>query len=114
MIKSNSRIEWIDIAKGMSIILVVHGNCGLSVFHVLANWFASFMMPFFFFISGILFNPFKYDGLVVHTKKKWKGLIRPFFIFSFIVFLVFLLFDEEGLKERMGMFPILGWGGYAL
>ncbi len=30
----NKRIEWIDIAKGIAIILVVYGHVGLANIHI--------------------------------------------------------------------------------
>jgi fucose 4-O-acetylase-like acetyltransferase len=54
------RIEYIDVAKGIGIILVAAGifiysaNGGIRDFAV--SWIYSFHMPLFFFISGFLFT----------------------------------------------------------
>lgn len=112
--ENKNRIEWIDIAKGISIILVVYGHCGLSSFPNIADWFGGFRMPFFFFISGILFNPYKYNSISDLIKKKQKGLIRPFFIFSIIIFIGYFFLDRDNFISKVKMFPSLGWGGYAL
>lgn len=49
-----ARLEWLDVAKGLSIILVVFGHVfppplGTSITVV--------RMPFFFFLSGYIFKP---------------------------------------------------------
>jgi len=48
------RIEWIDIAKGICIFLVVWGHSGDNPFGMVMSWFR---IPLFFFLSGILFKP---------------------------------------------------------
>ena len=48
----NNRIEWIDIAKGIAIILVVYGHAGLANIPLREKWVCAFHMPFFFFISS--------------------------------------------------------------
>lgn len=63
----NSRMEWVDYAKAIGIILVVYGhvqrglyNAGLSldedVFILLDSIIYSFHMPLFFFLSGLFFQ----------------------------------------------------------
>ena len=108
------RIEWIDIAKGFSIILVVYGHSGLSSIPYVGDWFGAFRMPFFFFVSGLLFNPDRYVRSTDFIKSKWPTLIRPFIIFSLIVFACFFIIDREQFSERLGNFVTIGWGGYAL
>ena len=49
----NKRIEWIDIAKGIGIILVVLGHISFTN-EQLNVWMYSFHMPLFFMISGYL------------------------------------------------------------
>lgn len=46
----SKRIEWIDVAKGICIVLMVVGHTRLP--SIISNWIWSFHMPFFFFISG--------------------------------------------------------------
>lgn len=49
------RINWIDWAKAISILLVVMGHSNYSCGAV-GNLIFLFHMPFFFFLSGYLFN----------------------------------------------------------
>lgn len=49
---SKHYIEWIDVAKGIGILLVIVGHC-IFPLHVLID---VFHMPLFFFIAGITFS----------------------------------------------------------
>lgn len=51
-LESSATIEWLDIAKGIGIILVVLGHCMFPC-HQLID---VFHMPLFFFLSGITFR----------------------------------------------------------
>ncbi|QFJ56312.1 acyltransferase family protein (plasmid) [Pseudobutyrivibrio xylanivorans] len=57
------RLEWIDVARGIGILLVVLGHCFTTVVrkdNMIAGYMYNaiyyFHMPFMFFISGIAFN----------------------------------------------------------
>lgn len=107
------RIEWVDIAKGMSIILVVLGHTRFSEIPFIGNWFGAFRMPFFFFVSGLLFNPLKNSHFRPFLSKKSKTLLRPFYIFSVIVLLGYASIGF-GLKDQVEKVLRYGWLGYAL
>ncbi|MFF2092865.1 acyltransferase family protein [Paenibacillus sp. NPDC058174] len=47
------RKKWIDVARGLSIILVVMGHAGNDVINHYLGWFR---MPLFFLVSGLLFK----------------------------------------------------------
>lgn len=78
---SNGRIEWIDIAKGIAIFLVVIGHCipdaasptGISVpgYRMLHDVIYSFHMPLFFFLAGYLVVRKK----ILDSGKKWVDII---------------------------------------
>lgn len=55
----NTRVEWVDVAKGIGIILVVLGH-NQSPDYII-KFIYSFHMPLFFFLSGYLTNPSKYQ-----------------------------------------------------
>lgn len=50
------RIEYIDIARGMAMLLVILGHCFTSVDATLNKFILSFHMPLFFFLSGFTCN----------------------------------------------------------
>lgn len=86
----DNRIEWIDIAKGIGIILVIAGHC-FSLRYSYPLY--AFHMPLFFFLSGLLFKD-KKEGFVVFLKTKTKSLMRPWLIILFISFLVCLAIPQ--------------------
>ena len=54
----SKRIEYIDIARGIGILLVVMGHNDFSLISpFLFKLIYSFHMPLFFFMSGIFFKP---------------------------------------------------------
>lgn len=108
------RIEWIDLAKGISIILVVYGHCGLNGVPFIGKWFCAFRMPFFFFVSGLLFNVTKYPTLYSFIKRRWKTLYRPYFIFSTILLLLFAIDNPQGFQSYLYDVTTFGWRGIAL
>lgn len=108
------RIEWIDLAKGFSIILVVYGHSGLSAVPFLGDWFAAFRMPFFFIVSGLLFSISKYPTFISFLKRRWLTLVRPYFIFSLTLMLGIWILHPDSIAFIIKDIVIKGWGGYAL
>ena len=67
----NNRIEFLDISKGIGIILVVLGH-SLNTIDLPGRWIYSFHMPFFFYISGVLLS----GSTTTHfISKKFKQII---------------------------------------
>lgn len=110
----NNRIEWIDIAKGIAIILVVYGHAGLANIPLLEKWVCAFHMPFFFFISGILFSVDKYPTINKFLQRRWKTLIRPYLFFSIICLLAYWYLDPDHILTKSKSVLLYGWGGVAL
>lgn len=73
---SAKRIEYIDLAKGICIILVVMYHC---ISYEWMEILSYLRMPFYFFISGLFFKD--YGGLVKLTVKKTNKLLIPFVFF---------------------------------
>ncbi len=85
-----NRIEWIDIAKGIGIILVIAGHC----FYLGYSYpLYAFHMPLFFFLSGLLFKD-KKEEFGVFLKSKTKSLMRPWLIILFFSFFVCLFIPQ--------------------
>ena len=76
----NKRIDFVDLTKGVCIILVVMAHIG-GAFEKLDyhSMIASFRMPLYFFISGIFFK--SYEGLFGFFIRKINKLIIPFLFF---------------------------------
>lgn len=84
----NNRIEWIDICKGLGMILVVLGHTGLSkISQVTYEWIYSFHMPLFYLLSGLCFNNDKYRKFNIYIKRRLKTLILPFFTLNTVIFI---------------------------
>jgi len=83
----NNRIEWIDQAKGIGILLVVLGHMNIPI--TLSTIIFSFHMPLFFLLSGIVFNEIKYskDFKTVLLAKS-STLLWPFFTFTLLSILL--------------------------
>jgi fucose 4-O-acetylase-like acetyltransferase len=79
------RINFIDVAKGLGIIMVV-------LFHIpycsklpFSGIITMFYMPLFFLMSGLFFKPINRQGFI----KKIRSLLIPYFSFYVICFLIF-------------------------
>lgn len=105
--KQVNRIEWIDIAKGIGIFLMVIGHTGIPQY--LSNWIYSFHMPMFFVLSGILYNHEKYKSFRALLKARLYSLCIPYLVFTVVAFVGM---RALGLVEWVELYK--GWSGYAL
>lgn len=87
--------SWIDILKGLGIILVILGH--LRVSYDVLNYIYLFHMPLFFFISGYLMNVKKYDSLYQLIKKKSKTLLIPYLTLSVVSIIVYSIIGESDI-----------------
>ena len=91
---SSQRLEYIDIAKGIGIFLVVIGHCvdrgGLPSIYIF-----SFHMPLFFILSGLCFNEKKYSDFLPFFKKRVRTLFLPLIYFSVILLLLTALVGND-------------------
>ena len=79
-----NRIEYIDIAKGLGMILVVIGHC-INGKTFPGTWINSFHMPLFFLLSGLCFTEKKYPTFIPFLKKRIKTLLLPCIYFSLLI-----------------------------
>lgn len=104
-INKSERIPWIDLAKGITIVLMVLGHSNLP--KIIHYWIFSFHMPLFFILSGMTTNWNKLDSLgFLCIKLKKLGL--PFFIYSTICLMVIQILNLSSLSWSNG------WGEFAL
>lgn len=54
MKEDNSKIEWIDSARGMAILMVIYAH--IENWSKIAAGFYCFHIPLLFFVSGYLFS----------------------------------------------------------
>lgn len=72
----SKRIEFIDLAKGICIILVVMGHCGCPIN---IPGYEIVRMPLYFILSGLFFKD--YGGFINLLVKKANKLLVPFIFF---------------------------------
>lgn len=74
----SNRIDWVDYAKAIGILLVYIGHTGIP--DEIKNRIYLFHMPLFFVISGFLWNQDKYESLNIteFVKKKMVSYIIPY------------------------------------
>lgn len=84
---NKQRIDFIDLTKGLCIILVVMMHVG-GAFDSLASdaILTSFTMPLYFFVSGLFFK--SYEGFAGFLIRKVNKLLIPFLVFYLGSFLV--------------------------
>lgn len=87
---NKERVDWIDVAKGYGIILVIVGHC-FNKETIIHNWIFSFHMPLFFLLSGYCFRIEKYKKLRMLIVDKVNSLIIPYIKFWIIAFLFTVL-----------------------
>lgn len=103
----SNRLKWLDVAKGIGILLMVLGHT--SIPPLLSNFIWAFHMPLFFIASGWTTNWQKTD-FITFTKSKLRTLLVPFFVYSLVVLLIEV---PKGWVD-LNLWIRNGWGAYAL
>jgi polysaccharide biosynthesis protein PslL len=102
-LQPSQRIAYIDIAKGIGILLVVLGHSDLAlVSPYLHQIIYSFHIPLFFFLSGIFFNPRIAPGL--YLKKRFRSILQPYLFVIFLIFLASISFTNMGIDTALVRF----------
>lgn len=102
-----NRITWLDIVKGIAIILMVLGHS--SIPDDISRFIYAFHMPLFFISSGWVTNFTKYN-IVDFILHKARTLLLPFVVYSAIALALINCLD----KSSFVLWVKSGWGGYAL
>lgn len=84
------RYDYLDIAKGIGILLVVWGH--ILLVGAPHRVIYAFHMPLFFLISGMLFRREKYSDLWIFLKKRAKRLLVPFIVYSVVTWIIWASF----------------------
>lgn len=92
---SYERTSWIDIGKGLGIILVIYGHALYSEDYRYLIY--AFHMPLFFFLSGLTFQYQKYKNILFLLKKTTLRILFPYILFALISYLVWALHNEISL-----------------
>lgn len=98
MAETKKRFKEIDIAKGLTISLVVLGHTQAPL--LLNHNLAAFRMPLFFLITGYLLNIAKHkkdkNGFV---KTRFWSLIIPYFTIGIVFYLLWIVRRKLGFGE---------------
>lgn len=102
---ASERIAWVDVAKGIAILLMVVGHSSLPM--VVGGWIFAFHMPLFFILSGMT-TKWKRQDWMHFAGAKLVSLGRPFVIYSLICLLIIKILGLASLTWSSG------WGDFAL
>ena len=108
MNSQETRCNWLDIAKGMTIMLMVIGHS--SIPHYFSNFIWAFHMPLFFIAAGWTTN-WEKRTFFEYCIHRIKTLMLPFVSYSIIVCLVL---SHHSSWKGVGYVLSHGWEGYPL
>ena len=93
------RIGYIDIAKGLGILVIVLAHNDLAGYHpTLHKFIYSFHIPLFFFLSGMFFRPERTFSETL--RRRFNTLLKPY------LFTIFLIYLGEAAFSNM-TFPVI-------
>lgn len=109
---SPNRIAWIDLARGLGMILVIFAHS--PTWEPAKTWVYTFHVPLFFFLSGLLYNNSKYRTFKAFLVARSRTLLIPYILLSGVGLLVYLasiwipaspdLHDTTPLRAIIGTF----------
>lgn len=115
-----SRLSYIDRVKGFAMCAVVLGHILTLVHFVKPNlplgpmikFLSVFEMAIFFVVSGYLFHKHHEPVFCVFLKKKARGLLIPYFVFSLLNILFFLFIEpaEQMTLSNMSVITFTFYG----
>lgn len=85
-----ARIEWVDRARGLGIVLVVLGHT--STIPSLNSWIYAFHMPFFFWMSGFLY---KSRPIAETLERRARTLLVPYFFFGILTWVYWAALERN-------------------
>jgi fucose 4-O-acetylase-like acetyltransferase len=109
----HARIDYLDIAKGIGILLVVMGH---NDFSLISPYFFkliySFHMPLFFFMSGIFFKPDL--SFLTLLRRRFDSVLRPYIFIILLIFFATLSFTKVDFAHSITRFvkALYGNGHY--
>src|SRR5215212_5014788 len=90
------RVGYVDIAKGIGIILVVMGHNDFALISPFAHKLIySFHMPMFFFMSGMFFKPDL--PFWSFLRNRFNRVLKPFFSILLLIYFASLSFSKISL-----------------
>ena len=108
--ESTKRLDYLDVAKGIAILLVIVGHT-FTVWKVKVNWIFSFHMPLFFILSGYFFK----KGSKTEYAKLFKSLIIPYLFLNLFKLALMYIANSEQVnvcKQLLGILYGNAFSGY--
>ena len=104
--KTDDRIGYIDLFRGIGIVLMVMGHIG---FYWRFDWYIhAFHMPMFFFASGYFYR-YPRDGFRRFVRKKAEVLLVPYVFYGLFNYLLWILMDYRGGDSLFSPITHLLW-----
>lgn len=101
------RVESVDIAKGIGMLLVIFGHTNyMGELDIrIMQYVNVFHMALFFYLSGLFINmSLSFD---VFLKRKCFGLMSPYFLWGFFAFIVYIVVTPRFLCDNLEVLPFL-------
>ena len=96
------RLSWIDILKGIGIILVAIGHIYSN--RTVFNWLYSFHMPLFFLVAGWVY---KEKPILTDIKRRIQTIVVPYFSFGLLVLLYWQVIERTFRDSDMSFIDSL-------
>ena len=103
--KTENRLQWVDVAKGIAILMVMWGHTVVK-HDSIYRWITTIHVPTFLVITGYLYginNKQNYGA-----KKSAMKLIKPYLVFSMISYCTDFIYGYLSLKSVHSAFRIVG------
>ncbi|WP_415324821.1 acyltransferase family protein [Clostridium perfringens] len=94
----SQRIGYIDIFRGIAIILMIMGHIGFTFYF--DKYIHVFHMPLWFFISGWFFKDTNQKFIFI-IKKKSKTLLIPYLFFGIVQYPIWIIFNYKNSKNLL-------------
>lgn len=105
-IQPKERVLYLDLLKCLGMFIVVQGHI-----HTDYGWFSlplhSFVIPLYFFLSGLTFRRSKFPNFKSFLKHRLKSLMLPYFIFSIATWCVWAGYNYIIKTDVNYLFPLL-------
>ena len=96
------RLSWLDVLKGIGIILVVIGHVYSN--RTVFNWLYSFHMPLFFLAAGWVY---KEKSVLTDIKRRIQTIVVPYFSFGLLVLLYWQVIERRFRNSDMSFMDSL-------
>ena len=92
-----NRVEYVDVAKGIGIVLVVLGHNQIkATLPALTSFIYTFHMPMFFLLSGMFFRPtVRFFDLL---RRRFHTILQPYLVIIILMYAAAFLFSELDLS----------------